>query len=189
MEFFWHHSKIARWVSSIPFKTPLDLNEGVFKGVNFLGWGVIFDWFKSSAVCQCVLYKIFSWACYLDFCSVVVSKNVQKWDTLVASFTFSTVLEYSTVGFRVQIPVWYFFFLKKLIPQSYQWWAKQPFFVLFVFVNHWQCVKLFYFFQFCTLFLFLLRQNFTGANNLTKKWGVFFEIMNLVVRDREKKYK
>ena len=86
MEIFWHYSKIASWFSSIPFKTPLDLNEGVlrFKGVNFWRWGD-YSWFKSSAVCQCVLYKILSWACYLDFCSVV-SKNVQKWDTLVESF-------------------------------------------------------------------------------------------------------
>ena len=144
MEIFWHYSKIARWVSSIPFITPLDLNEGVLrlKGVNFWRWGD-YSWFKSSAVCQCVLYKILSWACYLDFCSVV-SKNVQKWDTLVESFTFSTVWNYSTVGpgFETWCGI---LFLKNWSHNHISDEQNSHFFVLFVFVNHWQCVKLFYF--------------------------------------------
>ena len=172
MEIFGIYSKIAKWVSSISFKKPLDLNEGVLRFLreSILGGGEDYFWFKSSAVCQCVLYKILSWACYLDFCSVV-SKNVQKWDTLVESFTFSTVWNYSTVGpgFETWCGI---LFLKNWSHNHISDEQNSHFFVLFVFVNHWQCVKLFYlfFFQFCTLyFFFLVRQNFTGANNLTKK--------------------
>jgi len=150
MEIFGIYSKIAKWVSSISFKKPLDLNEGVLRFLreSILGGGEDYFWFKSSAVCQCVLYKILSWACYLDFCSVV-SKNVQKWDTLVESFTFSTVWNYSTVGPGFE--TWCGIFLKKLIPQSYQWWAKQPFFCFVCF-----CQSL----AVCEAILFLFFFNF-----------------------------
>ena len=132
---------------------------------------------KSSAVWGLCIVQI-SWACFFLLSFLFFHyffgriKNVQKWDTLMASFTFSTV--YSTLFIILKQYAWFVFFfsfLKKLIPHIHQWWAKQPFFVVF---NHWQCVKLFS----------LLSLEISGANNLTKKGEIF-----CVSWDHEKIYK
>lgn len=125
------------------------------------------------------------------FCRI---KKCTKMRHISGELRIQYSMKYSTVGpgFESRCGI----FLKKLIPQSYQVMSKTAIFCFVCFCQSLAvCEAIFFFFNFALFTFFLVRQNFTGANNLTKKWGLgyffmqIFEIMNLVRDDREKKYK
>ena len=96
-----------------------------FKGVNFWRWGGLFLIQKLCCMSVCIVQNfILSLLFGFLFCRI---KKCTKMRHISGELhiQYSMKLQYGRS--RVRNLVWYSF-LKKLIPQSYQWWAKQPFF-------------------------------------------------------------